>query len=256
MDTAVFINGTLNAIDTFPSQVVRLRLLNGSSMRTFNYGFSNNMTFYQIATDGGLKSQPFNTNRLMLAPGERAEILVDFQSLIGQNVSLMSFASEIPNGIFGSPSVGQGSDSIHDYSMNMLNGSDFELLKIFVGNQTLNPVTTIPSTLVSYVPYEISNVDINRKIILDTIRLLVNETPSLAEGPFGINGHTFSMDSINIRVPLNSTEVWTLINNTHIAHPFHIHDIQFNIIEKSGMSPLENETGWKDVVLVPAHRFP
>jgi bilirubin oxidase len=35
-----------------------------------------------------------------------------------------------------------------------------------------------------------------------------------------------------------------------VAHPFHIHDIQFNIIEKSGMPPAPSESGWKDVVLV------
>lgn len=58
------------------------------------------------------------------------------------------------------------------------------------------------------------------------------------------------MDSININVPLNSTEIWTLKNNTLIAHPFHIHDIQFNVIEKNGTTPPLTEQGWKDVVLV------
>lgn len=58
------------------------------------------------------------------------------------------------------------------------------------------------------------------------------------------------MDSINITIPLNSTEIWTLKNNTLIAHPFHIHDIQFNVIEKNGTTPPVTEQGWKDVVLV------
>ena len=57
----------------------------------------------------------------------------------------------------------------------------------------------------------------------------------------------------NIYVPLNSTEIWTLHNKTHIAHPFHIHDIQFNIIEKNGLPPVLSEQGWKDVVLVMPH---
>jgi bilirubin oxidase len=58
------------------------------------------------------------------------------------------------------------------------------------------------------------------------------------------------MDIINEVVHLNTTEVWTLVNKTLVAHPFHIHDIEFNIIEKSGLPPTPSETGWKDVVLV------
>jgi blue copper oxidase len=80
--------------------------------------------------------------------------------------------------------------------------------------------------------------------------LLPIDPPNRAEGPFGMNNQTFNMDSINEVVHLNTTEVWTLVNKTLVAHPFHIHDIEFNIIEKSGLPPTPSETGWKDVVLV------
>jgi bilirubin oxidase len=95
--------------------------------------------------------------------------------------------------------------------------------------------------------------NINRTFVFDTIRLLTADVPDFMEGPFGINDTVFDMDSINIKVPLNSTEIWTLKNNTAIAHPFHIHDIEFNILEKSGNPPIAAETGWKDVVLVMPH---
>ena len=74
--------------------------------------------------------------------------------------------------------------------------------------------------------------------------------PSLVEGPFGFNGETFDMGVINMEIPLNSTEVWTLVNKTLIAHPFHLHDVAFNVIEKNGTIPAPEEQGWKDVVLV------
>ncbi len=250
MDTAVFVNGTLNATHNLPSQVVRLRLLNGSSMRSFYFGFSNNMTFYQIATDGGLVETPNALTRLLIAPGERSEILVDLSSMNGQSVNLMSYASEMPDGIFGSPSVGSGADTMDMYMDNFLNGADFNLVEFTIGAQTGSPITTIPSTLVPYVPFNIADVDVNRTLVFDTITLVPGDTPNRAEGPFGINNTTFNMDSINIHVPLNSTEIWTLKNNTLIAHPFHIHDIQFNVIEKNGTTPPVTEQGWKDVVLV------
>jgi blue copper oxidase len=250
MDTAVFVNGTRNATHNLPSQVVRMRLLNGSSMRSFYFGFSNNMTFYQIATDGGLVEVPNSITRLLIAPGERSEILVDFGGMNGQTVDLMSYGSEMPDGIFGSPSVGSGADTMDMYMDNMLNGADFNLVEFTIGAQTGSPVTTIPSMLVPYVPFDVADADVNRTLVFDTITLVPGDIPNRAEGPFGINNTTFNMDSININVPLNSTEIWTLKNNTLIAHPFHIHDIQFNVIEKNGTTPPITEQGWKDVVLV------
>lgn len=250
MDTAVFVNGTLNATHNLPSQVVRLRLLNGSSMRSFYFGFSNNMTFYQIATDGGLVETPNALTRLLIAPGERSEILIDLSGMNGQTVDLMSYASEMPDGIFGSPSVGSGADTMDMYMDNFLNGADFNLVEFTIGTQTGSPITSIPSTLVPYLPFDEADVDVNRTLVFDTITLVPGDTPNRAEGPFGINNTTFNMDSINITIPLNSTEIWTLKNNTLIAHPFHIHDIQFNVIEKNGTTPPVTEQGWKDVVLV------
>lgn len=250
MDTAVFVNGTLNAYTSLPAQIIRLRLLNGSSMRTFNFGFSNDMSFHQIATDGGLMETPLELTRLMIAPGERAEILVDFSSYDGQSVDFMSFASEMPDGVFGSPSVGIFPNVIDMYDENPLNGANFKLVQINVTPANANPITSIPATLVPYVPFDEADAVVNRKIVFDTLRLLPSDTPNTAEGPFGMNNASFNMDSINEIVYLNDTETWTLVNNTLIAHPFHIHDIQFNVIERSGMPPLPQEQGWKDVVLV------
>ncbi len=193
--------------------------------------------------------------RLQLAPGERGEIVVDFSALNGQSIQLMSYASEMPDGIFGATTVGIVPDVIDMYANNFLNGADFKIMDINVVSPTTTPVpvTSIPTALTTYTPYSAVNVDVNRTFVLDTIRLLPNDVPNLASGPFGINNHTFNMDSINVIVPLNSTEIWTIINKTHIAHPFHIHDVQFNVLEKNGVPPVPNETGWKDVILVMPH---
>lgn len=250
MDTALFVNGTLDPTLTVPSQVVRFRLLNGSSMRSYYFGLSNDQVFYQVATDAGLRDAPLPLNRLRLSPGERADIIVDFSGLQGQQIDLMSFASEMEYGIFGGPGLGAGMDTIHGYSENTLNGADFTLVSMSVGAQTASPVTTIPGALVPFVPFNPIDADVNRTIIFDTLRLLPTNMPSLVEGPFGFNGETFDMDVINLEVPLNSVEVWTLVNKTLIAHPFHLHDVAFNVIEKNGTIPALEEQGWKDVILV------
>jgi bilirubin oxidase len=250
MDTSIFINGTLNPYLEVPAQIVRFRFLNGSSLRTFNLGFENNETFYQIASDGGLLDSSIALNRFRISTGERAEILIDFSGMNGQSLYLKSYASELPKGIYGADSVGNGNDTIPEYSENFLNGADFNLLQINVVDTTIDPINSIPDPLVKVLPYEISEATNHRTIVMDTIRLLSIDVPNLAEGPFGMNNQTFNMDSINEIVYLNTTEIWTLKNNTLVAHPFHIHDVQFNVIERSGTTPPANEQGWKDVVLV------
>lgn len=250
MDTALFVNGTLNAYLNTPAQVVRLRLLNGSSLRSYNFGFSNGQTFYQIATDGGMKDTALALTRLLLSPGERSEILVNFTGMTSQMLFLKSFAAELPNGIYGADTVGDANNEIHEYYDNFLNGADYNLLQLNIVAQTASPVTTIPTTLVPYTPFNIASATKYRTIELDTIRLLPIDPPNRAEGPFGMNNRTFDMDSINEVVHLNTTEIWTLVNKTLVAHPFHIHDIEFNLVEKSGQPPMSYEKGWKDVVLV------
>jgi len=250
MDTAIFVNGTLRPYFNAPSQVIRFRLLNGSSLRSYNFGLSNGQTFFQIATDGGLLDSSIVMTRLRLSPGERAEILVDLSGRQGQTVYLKSFSSELPIGIYGADSVGDANNPIHDYEDNFLNGADFNLLEIRVTVANGNPVNQIPTSLVPYIPFTVTSTAVKRSIVMDTLRLLPADRPNLAEGPFGMNNKTFDMDVVNEVVNLNATEIWTLVNKTQVAHPFHIHDIQFNILEKSGMPPSRNERGWKDVVLV------
>jgi bilirubin oxidase len=250
MDTALFVNGTLYPYLNIGAQVIRLRLLNGSSLRSYNFGFSNAQSFYQIATDGGLLDSSIALTRLHLSPGERAEILVNFSGMLGQTIYFKSFSAELPKGIYGADSVGDVNNSIDDYKNNFLNGANFNLLKIIIGASTMNAVTTIPTTLIPFTPFNILSATKNRTIVFDTIRLLPADIPNRADGPFGMNNKSFDMDSINEVVYLNTTEIWKLVNRTLVAHPFHIHDVQFNVIEKSGMPALPSERGWKDVVLV------
>lgn len=246
-DTTVMVNATIDAALDVPSQVVRFRLLNGASGRTFFIGFSNGISFYQIATDGGLKQSPYETTRLRLSPGERSEILVDLSALQGETFSLVSFGSELPTGIMGAAQVGDGSAEIPEYADNPLNGLDFNLLQLNVGAASSDPVTSIPSSLVSITPWSISEIDVERAIALTPQS---TDPEVMVEGPFGIDGMQFNMEVVNNICQLNDIERWTITNQTNVAHPFHIHDVQFYITEMNGSPPPPDQEGWKDVVLV------
>jgi FtsP/CotA-like multicopper oxidase with cupredoxin domain len=53
-----------------------------------------------------------------------------------------------------------------------------------------------------------------------------------------------------IRVPLDSIEIWEIENATPLAHPFHIHNMQFRVLDRDGEPPLPHERGLEDTVLV------
>ena len=88
MDTSVLVNGSINPTVNFPAQVVRLRVLNASSQRVMVFGFTGNKPFSLIGTDGGLLSAPINLTRYRMAPGQRADILIDLSSNLGQNFQI------------------------------------------------------------------------------------------------------------------------------------------------------------------------
>jgi blue copper oxidase len=249
LDSVVITNGVRDAWKELPAQVVRLRCLNGSSERTFMLGFSNGMTFHAIGTDGGLLAAPVALTRLRLMPGERAELLMDLTGQEGNSFQLMSYASELPNGILGSPQVGNGMAVLDGYLENALNGADFPLTSFTVGAMTNDPITTIPSALVPTEPLNAGDADITRTFNLEPESM---GAMNMIEGPFTINGASMEMDVINVTIPLGNTEIWEFTNNTMVGHPVHIHDVEFNILDRNGGPPDEWETGWKDVIYVPA----
>jgi blue copper oxidase len=248
-DHTLLINGTIDPILKVPAQIIRLRVLNGSTNRVYNIGFQGNHQFYQIASDGGLLDSPVASTRLMLAPGERAELLVNFSGLKDQNLDVFSFGSELPNGIYGASNPGSmGMGSIDGYSANILNGKDFKLIRLTVTAQTTQAITTMPSKLVLVQKPDPSKSSVTRIITLTTSGMGMGNL----SGPFLINGQSFSMDRIDFSAKLGATETWQISNQTAIAHPFHIHGLQFFITDIGGNQPDKSKQGRKDVVLVPA----
>ncbi len=246
-DDVLMTNGTIDPYTSLPAQVVRLRLLNGSSQRVFNIGLSNNGPMYQIASDGGLLNAPYQTTRIMLAPGERAEILLNLTGMAGQNIQLKSYASELPNGIYGATNPGMMPGMVMTgYNPNPMNGTNFDILDINIINATANAITTIPATLVSVVPLNPANSNITRNLTFSPVQ----PGPNQLNGQFWINNTSFNMNVINYSVPIDNTEIWELFNQSAISHPFHIHDVQFYILSRNGVAPALNEAGRKDVVLV------
>ena len=250
-DDVLMVNATIEAVLEVPAQVVRLHLLDGSSERVFNLGFEGDETFQMIATEGGLLEAPLSLQRLRMAPGERSEWLLDLSGRQGDTLRIMSFASEFPSAVYGAAQPGMmAGQTMTDYDPNPMNGTDFTVLTLVVTAPTANPVTSIPTTLdlTNGQPWSEAEVDMSR--VLNMAPATMGSTA--LDGDFTINGAAFDMDVINYTVELDDIEIWTINNNSPIGHPFHIHDVQFYILDRDGIAPAPEEAGRKDVVFVPA----
>jgi bilirubin oxidase len=126
-----------------------------------------------------------------------------------------------------------------------LNGIDFNILQINVIAQTTDAITFIPTMLENNLPYDPTTADITRTIRFTADSMMV------MDGPFYFNDSSFNMDRIDLVIPINNIEVWKLVNETMVGHPFHIHDVQFYLFDRNGSIPHQGERGRKDVVFIP-----
>lgn len=238
-DTMI-VNGTIRPQTNAPAQVVRFRILNGATERSYNLGFSDNRNFYVITSDGGLLNAPVAVNRYLLSAGERIEILVNFTGQSGTNVNLMAYNSTLAQNIPGGDVFPPGNPFY-----NYLARKDFNILRLNVTAQTSNPVTAIPSSLTTNVFPSEGSANITRALTITDTTIAGNPGVS-----FLINHKLFDINYNNYNVPLNNTEIWEIRSTSGFAHPFHIHDVEFHILTRNGVAPPAAENGWKDVVLV------
>jgi bilirubin oxidase len=246
-DSTLLVNGIranygFSAYLDVPAQVIRLRLLNAAGERTFNFGLNGNLSFKIIGSDGGLLKNPVTAKRIRISPGERYEILIDLSGMKGQSIYLMCYGSELPMGVQGGPTMPMPPGSAPMDSP--LNGIDYNILKLVIGNETANPVTSIPGSLADVLPIPSSQAKTTRAIEFTPINRMS------MDGPFYFNGKLFDMDRIDYFIPIDNTEIWELTNSTMVAHPFHIHDVQFFVLDRDGNLPAVHERGRKDVVLI------
>ena len=85
----LLVNGTLGPYLDVTTERVRLRLLNASVERVYDFGLSDDRPLVMIGSDGGLLPEPVETSRVRLSPGERAEVVVQMSP--GEDVVLRSY---------------------------------------------------------------------------------------------------------------------------------------------------------------------
>jgi FtsP/CotA-like multicopper oxidase with cupredoxin domain len=238
LDNTVLINGTIQPFIDVPAQVVRLRLLNASSHRFFQFGFDDNRSFHQIGSDAGLLNDPIAMNKLFLGPAERAEILVDFSNDEGSSLYLKQFGTQLPAGYPGGPP-----DNMGMMQLGPLDNTNFNLVKINVGAATANPITSIPSNLTNNTAWS--------QVGASTRTIAITASPMMSMTNFLMNGVKYNHNTINFTVQEDNIEIWNITNQSMMPHPFHIHGNHFYVLSVNNAAPPANLLGRKDVVVVP-----
>ena len=70
---------------------------------------------------------------------------------------------------------------------------------------------------------------------------------------FQINGLVYDPNRVDELVPNGATEIWDISNTSNMAHPFHAHAIQWQVLSRNGVPASGVDLGWKDTVLVEAN---
>jgi FtsP/CotA-like multicopper oxidase with cupredoxin domain len=199
----------------------RFRILDGSNSRFYNLSLSNGMSFIQIGSDGGYLKAPVQLSSLLIAPAQRADILIDFSDVpAGQTVRLQNFFT-----IGDSPVVRQ---------------TVGQIIQFTVTNDTGFTRKQLPSNLNPTLAGDYPTLTSPKKQRI----LTLTEVP----GPNGflallLDGQRW--DAPTSEVPeLGTTEEWVIVNPTQDAHPIHLHLVQFQLVQRQTFNSTAYMADW------------
>lgn len=228
----------------------RFRLVNGSNARFYDLTLSNGAPFTVIATDDGYLNAPVQTKNVIIAPGERYEVIVDFSKLkLGKTV-IMNNSARTP--FPGGGKVVKGTtDTVMQFRGVALNTAIADAT-LPANLRPLNPILDIKAPAVAAkpvpgacpvvtatVPYPPANT-IVRQLTLNEV-LSVTGPLELVLNNTKYNGVVGGIVGRSSEQPaVGDTEIWEIINITADAHPMHTHLASFQLLNRQAF----NAAGW------------
>jgi len=232
---AILLNGKIRPYFEVEPRLYRFRVVNAANSSFFSLSLTGsqpgNQPFRQIGTDQGLLATPVELRSLLLAPAERADLLIDFSRAAGQRLHLRNSLSEI--------------------------------LEFRVASQTSALATAVPATLRSIQRTPESAAVTTRPIMLNEYKDKIGNSMIML-----LNRKRWH-EPVTETPRINTTEIWEFINLTEDTHPMHLHLVRFQLLDRrvfdvfayeNGrqvkfrgpvLSPEPNELGWKDVIQCP-----
>lgn len=228
---AVLANGKLFPYLEVQPRLYRFRLVNASNARFLQLTLGSGQPMHLIGTDQGFLPAPTPLQGLVLAPAERADLLVDFSASAGQNVTLKSI-------------------------------SDLVQFRVASSRGAAKTTALVPAALRPVPRTPAAEAVKTRFLTLDHY-----ETPRTRKTWMLLNGARWQ-EPVTEQPQFGTTEIWELVNLTEDSHPIHLHLVRFQILERQPFNadlyrlrgtlrfggppepPLPQDAGWKDTVRV------
>lgn len=221
----------------------RFRILNGSNARFYRFSLSNHLPFLQIGTDQGLLRTPVPVTRVLIAPAERVDVVIDFSRSAGETLTLTNdAASPYPQGKSPNPKT------------------TGMIMQFRVTKKLSRPDQSIVPQTLSH------DQTFNEQQSSNQRNLLLNMRPDQYNRSIHLLNNQLWTDPISEKPRLGDVEIWSLVNVSNATHPIHLHLVRFQILDrqpfdrdlydKEGrivttgprIKPEANEQGWKDTV--------
>lgn len=220
----------------------RWRVWNACSARYLRLAFDDGRAFEQVGTDGGLFDAPRRVTSLLLAPGERAEVLVRAGDRASRAVLL---AAEYDRRKMAMSDDEHG--SLPPDPARPLADVAFSPAAARVLPPTLRAVPRLGE------PVAHKEVAFGEEMDMDAMMGASAQAHGRPAGMrFTINGDTYAPNRATLTSRVGDVERWTIRNDTDMDHPFHLHGTQFQVIERAsnGMRTPEPFRAWRDTVNV------
>lgn len=238
-DTIV-VNGKVWPFLNVEARRYRFLLINGSNARTYELS---GPIMWQIATDGGYLDAPVRMTKLVLMPGERADVIIDFAGLAGKKLVLKN-TGRTPYPV-GAPPNGSTVGRIIQFRVQpLLPGFVDASYNPALGGPirpTPMPRLVNPATgTLAVVAAKTRQLTLNEVLgPLGPLEVLVNNTKwsgKRADGtirtdftPVTVGGVTEYFSEVPAE---GDTEIWEIVNLTRDAHPIHTHLTQVQLINR------------------------
>jgi FtsP/CotA-like multicopper oxidase with cupredoxin domain len=213
----VLVNGVRDfVLETAAGSRERWRFVNVANGRYFNLELPGH-TFLVIGWDGGMLPEPYVTETLLIAPGERYEVIVELAEPGALRTIFYDRGHDIPD------------------------TGPIDIIAI-TQNGEAEPLPALPSEWGTIEPIPFDAATPRRPLVL-------REDETIPNAPiFTINDEAWP-DSTPILGAPGDVEIWEIVNESEMDHPFHLHGMSFQLLDESGMAL--GRLGWKDTVNVP-----
>jgi FtsP/CotA-like multicopper oxidase with cupredoxin domain len=216
----VFVNGEIMPTVTLRrGEIQRWRIINASGARVYRLALSGH-SFLHVGNDGGLFEVPVEVDEIVLANGERVEVLVRGTAAAGTRAVLQALPYDryVPQTRPAEWNVAR------------------DLLAVAYSRERPVRSPVVPGRL--------------REIpALDPAEASVTRVMTMTQG--FLNNQPMDMQRVDARAQLGATEIWEIENLVGMDHPFHLHGFQFQVLDRNGVP--EPFRSWQDTINVPKH---